>query len=187
MIEELTEAEARSQIDTNVFGALWITQAALPLLRKQGGGHILQVSSIGGIIAVPNLGIYHASKWALEGLSQSLSYEGAPFGIKVTLIEPGGFATDWEAPPRNGPRPLRRTTSSGPRPTQSSAPCLHRQGQVTRAPPPTQSSPWSMLSSRPCDSSSVSTRSTSPRKRMRSGSLPGSIGKTRPSPHTAPN
>lgn len=95
MIEEITEAEARAQIETNLFGALWVTQAALPIMREQGGGHILQVSSIGGIIAVPNLGIYHASKWALEGFSQSLHYEGAPFGIKVTLIEPGGFSTDW--------------------------------------------------------------------------------------------
>ncbi|PZR89299.1 MAG: short-chain dehydrogenase/reductase [Stutzerimonas stutzeri] len=95
MIEEITEAEARAQIETNVFGALWVTQAVLPIMREQGSGHILQVSSIGGVIAVPNLGIYHASKWALEGFSQSLHYEGAPFGIKVTLIEPGGFSTDW--------------------------------------------------------------------------------------------
>ncbi|MFF3170994.1 SDR family oxidoreductase [Streptomyces sp. NPDC057900] len=95
LVEELTEAEARAQLDTNLFGALWITQAALPLLREQGSGHILQVSSIGGISAFPLVGIYHASKWALEGISQALAQEVAPFGIKVTLIEPGGFATDW--------------------------------------------------------------------------------------------
>jgi len=94
-VEELSEAEAREQMETNLFGALWITQAALPLLRGQGGGHILQVSSIGGISAFPTVGIYHASKWALEGLSQSLAQEVAGFGIKVTLIEPGGYATDW--------------------------------------------------------------------------------------------
>lgn len=94
-IEELSEAEARDQIETNVFGALWVTQAALPYLRAQGSGHIIQVSSIGGITAFPLVGIYHASKWALEGLSQSLAQEVAPFGIKVTLIEPGGFSTDW--------------------------------------------------------------------------------------------
>jgi NAD(P)-dependent dehydrogenase (short-subunit alcohol dehydrogenase family) len=94
-IEELTEAEARAQIETNVFGALWVTQAALPFLRAQRSGHIIQVSSIGGVVAFQNVGIYHASKWALEGFSQSLAQEVAPFGIHVTLIEPGGFSTDW--------------------------------------------------------------------------------------------
>ncbi|WP_428342419.1 SDR family oxidoreductase [Mycobacterium sp.] len=94
-IEELSEADARDQIETNVFGALWVTQAALPYLRAQGSGHIIQVSSIGGITAFPNVGIYHASKWALEGFSQSLAQEVAPFGVHVTLIEPAGFSTDW--------------------------------------------------------------------------------------------
>jgi len=95
MIEEISEAEARDQIETNVFGSLWVTQAALPYLREQGSGHILQVSSIGGISAFPNIGIYNASKWALEAFSQSLAQEVADFGIKVTLIEPGGYSTDW--------------------------------------------------------------------------------------------
>lgn len=94
-IEELSEAEARAQIETNVFGALWITQAALPYLREQRSGHIIQVSSIGGISAFPNVGIYHASKWALEGFSQALAQEVESFGIHVTLVEPGGFSTDW--------------------------------------------------------------------------------------------
>ena len=95
LIEEISEDEARAQFETNVFGALWITQAALPYLRAQGSGHILQVSSIGGISAFPNVGIYNASKWALEGFSQALAQEVADFGIKVTLIEPGSFDTDW--------------------------------------------------------------------------------------------
>ncbi len=95
MVEELSEADAREQIETNVFGALWVTQAALPFLREQGAGHFLQVSSIGGISAFPGIGMYHASKWALEGFSQSLSQEVKGFGIHVTLIEPGGFSTDW--------------------------------------------------------------------------------------------
>ena len=94
-IEEITEAEARAQLETNVFGALWITQAALPYLREQRSGHIIQVSSIGGISAFPLVGIYHASKWALEGFSQSLAQEVESFGIHVTLVEPGGFSTDW--------------------------------------------------------------------------------------------
>ncbi|MGA2766478.1 MAG: SDR family oxidoreductase [Spirochaetia bacterium] len=94
-IEEISEAQARAQMETNFFGALWITQAALPYLRQQKGGHILQVSSIGGIVAFPGVGLYHASKWALEAFSDSLSQEVNQFGIKVTLIEPSGFSTDW--------------------------------------------------------------------------------------------
>jgi NAD(P)-dependent dehydrogenase (short-subunit alcohol dehydrogenase family) len=93
MVEELTEAEARAQLDTNLLGALWVTQAALPFLRARGAGHVLQVSSIGGITAFPGLGMYHASKWALEGLSQSLAQEVRQFGIHVTLVEPGAFDT----------------------------------------------------------------------------------------------
>jgi NAD(P)-dependent dehydrogenase (short-subunit alcohol dehydrogenase family) len=95
MVEELSEEECRAQVETNLFGALWVTQAALPFLREQGSGHVLQVSSIGGISAFPTVGIYHASKWALEGFSQALAQEVAGFGIKVTLIEPGGYSTDW--------------------------------------------------------------------------------------------
>jgi NAD(P)-dependent dehydrogenase (short-subunit alcohol dehydrogenase family) len=94
-IEEITEEQARAQIDANLFGALWVTQAALPILRAQGSGHILQVSSIGGIAAFPMLGLYNASKWALEAFSESLAQEVAAFGIKVTLVEPGPYGTDW--------------------------------------------------------------------------------------------
>jgi NAD(P)-dependent dehydrogenase (short-subunit alcohol dehydrogenase family) len=106
MVEELSEAEARNQIETNLFGALWITQAALPFMREQGSGHIIQVSSIGGISAFPTVGIYHASKWALEGLSQALAQEVAGFGIKVTLIEPGGYSTDWSGSSAGRATPL---------------------------------------------------------------------------------
>jgi NAD(P)-dependent dehydrogenase (short-subunit alcohol dehydrogenase family) len=95
MVEEISEQEIRAQLETNLLGALWVTQAALPYLREQGCGHILQVSSIGGISAFMNTGAYHASKWALEGLSQSLAQEVAGFGVKVTLIEPTGYSTDW--------------------------------------------------------------------------------------------
>jgi NAD(P)-dependent dehydrogenase (short-subunit alcohol dehydrogenase family) len=97
-IEELSEDDVRSQLETNLFGALWVTQAALPIMRTQGFGHIIQVSSIGGITAFPPVGAYHASKWALEGFSQALSQEVADFGIKVTLIEAGGYSTDWAGP-----------------------------------------------------------------------------------------
>jgi NAD(P)-dependent dehydrogenase (short-subunit alcohol dehydrogenase family) len=97
-IEEVSEQEARRQIETNLFGPLWVTKAALPILREQGSGHILQVSSIGGVHAFPTIGLYHASKWGLEGFSQSLAYELEDFGVKVTIVEPGGFATDWSGP-----------------------------------------------------------------------------------------
>ena len=98
MVEELTEDEVRAQLETNFFGALWVTQAALPIMRAQGSGHIIQVSSLGGITAFPAIGAYHASKWALEGFSQSLAQEVEGFGIHVTLIEPGAFTTDWIGP-----------------------------------------------------------------------------------------
>src|SRR6201999_4004536 len=98
MVEELSEQDIRDQLETNLLGALWITQAALPFMREQGSGHILQVSSIGGISAFPNVGMYHASKWGLEGFSQALAQEVAGFGIKVTLIEPTGYSTDWGGP-----------------------------------------------------------------------------------------
>jgi len=98
MVEEVSEQEARNQIETNLFGALWVTQAVLPYLREQGSGHIIQVSSIGGVCAFMNVGIYHASKWALEGISQSLAQEVAAFGINVTIVEPGAFSTDWAYP-----------------------------------------------------------------------------------------
>ena len=97
-IEEVSEEQARAQIETNLFGALWVTQAVLPILREQGSGHVIQVSSIGGVHAFPGIGLYHASKWGLEGFSQSLAGEVADLGVKVTLVEPGGFSTDWAGP-----------------------------------------------------------------------------------------
>ncbi|MGI4860020.1 MAG: SDR family oxidoreductase [Janthinobacterium lividum] len=97
-IEEVSEQEARAQIETNLFGALWVLQAALPIMREQKSGHLLSTSSIGGISAFPTVGIYHASKWGLEALNQSLAQEVADLGIKVTLIEPAGYTTDWSGP-----------------------------------------------------------------------------------------
>ena len=94
-VEEITEQQLRDQLETNLFGVFHVTQAVLPIMREQGSGHIIQISTVGGIAAFPTLGGYHASKWALEGLSESLAQEVAGFGIKVTLVEPGGFDTDW--------------------------------------------------------------------------------------------
>ncbi|MGQ4511117.1 SDR family NAD(P)-dependent oxidoreductase [Streptomyces sp. DW26H14] len=95
MAEEVTEEELRAQMETNFFGAVWVTQAVLPVMRAQRGGHILQVTSEGGVRAFPGIGAYHASKWALEGLSESLAQEVAAFGVHVTNVEPGPYATDW--------------------------------------------------------------------------------------------
>ncbi|MEV4888705.1 SDR family NAD(P)-dependent oxidoreductase [Nonomuraea sp. NPDC055795] len=92
-IEELTERELRDQFETNLFGAVWVLQAVLPHLREQGSGHIVQLSSVAGLVAMPLGGAYQASKWALEALNETLAREVAGFGIKVTVIEPAGFAT----------------------------------------------------------------------------------------------
>ncbi|KAA0992722.1 oxidoreductase [Dyadobacter aurulentus] len=95
-IEELTDAESRSNFDVNVFGTLNVIRQALPQLRKQRSGHILNISSIAGITGnFPGWGIYCATKFAVEGLSESLATEVAPFGIKVTLVEPGYFRTNF--------------------------------------------------------------------------------------------
>jgi len=94
-VEELDEQAARDIIDANLFGTLWITQAALPILREQRSGHIIQLSSALGIYSFPTVGIYSASKFAVEGLSEALSQEVKGFGIDVTLVEPNGYATDF--------------------------------------------------------------------------------------------
>ena len=94
-IEETSEKEAREQMETNFFGLLWLSQAVLPVMRKQGHGHIIQLSSVLGLVTLPVLGLYNASKFAVEGLSETLATEVKGFGINITLIEPNGFATDW--------------------------------------------------------------------------------------------
>jgi len=92
-VEELSEQEMRDQLETNVFGALWVVQAVLPHLREQRSGHIFQLSSAAGLMAMPLGAAYHVSKWALEGMNEALAKEVAEVGIKVTIIEPGGYAT----------------------------------------------------------------------------------------------
>lgn len=94
-VEETSEEEARNQMETNFFGLLWLTQAVLPVMREQKKGHIIQVSSFLGLVTIPVLGLYNASKFAVEGLSESLAAEVKGFGIDITLLEPNGYATDW--------------------------------------------------------------------------------------------
>jgi NAD(P)-dependent dehydrogenase (short-subunit alcohol dehydrogenase family) len=183
MVEELSEQEARAQIETNLFGALWVTQAALPSLREQGGGHIIQVSSIGGISAFPNIGMYHASKWALEGLSQALSQEVAAFGIKVTLIEPGGYDTDW------GGSSARRTTplpAYDPVRKQAAEQRAYRVASLGK-PEATRQAILQVVDAerRRCASSSATDHSASPRPTTSHGWRPGASGKGCPSRHRA--
>ena len=94
-IEEASENEFMPMFDTNVFGLLRVTRAVLPGMRQQGSGHILNLSSIGGLIATPGLGYYNATKFAVEGISEALTGELQPLGIRVTVVEPGPFRTDF--------------------------------------------------------------------------------------------
>ncbi|GII82340.1 short-chain dehydrogenase/reductase [Sphaerisporangium siamense] len=94
MVEEFTEAEARAQFEVNFFGALWVSQAVLPHLRARGAGHIVQISSIAALGGFPSTGMYSASKFALEGMSEALAMEAATFGVKLSIVQPGGYWTD---------------------------------------------------------------------------------------------
>ncbi|HET6554444.1 MAG TPA: oxidoreductase [Dyella sp.] len=97
-VEEGSDDDFRAQMETNFFGTVNVTRAALPVLRRQRSGHIVQFSSIGGRIGVPGMAAYQSAKWAVEGFSEVLAKEVSAFGIKVTLVEPGGFRTDWGGP-----------------------------------------------------------------------------------------
>jgi NAD(P)-dependent dehydrogenase (short-subunit alcohol dehydrogenase family) len=94
-VEDSDIGDFRAQIDTNFFGVVHVSKAVLPILRRQRSGHIIQVSSLGGRIATVGLGAYQSAKWAVGGFSTCLAQEVAPFGIKVTVLEPGGIRTDW--------------------------------------------------------------------------------------------
>lgn len=94
-IEESEDQEVRRMFEINVFGLANITKAVLPVMRKQKSGHIVNIASIGGLVGFPGVGFYNATKFAVDGLSESLSKEVAPLGIKVTIVAPSGFRTDW--------------------------------------------------------------------------------------------
>ncbi|QXE39017.1 SDR family NAD(P)-dependent oxidoreductase [Streptomyces sp. GMY02] len=94
-VEDVTDADFRAQIDTNFYGVYYVTKAAVPILREQGSGHIVQISSSGGRMTTPGLAAYQSAKWAVAGFSEVLSRELAPLGVRVTVIEPGGLRTDW--------------------------------------------------------------------------------------------
>jgi NAD(P)-dependent dehydrogenase (short-subunit alcohol dehydrogenase family) len=94
-VEEVSEEQARGVMDTNFFGLLWLTQAVLPIMRAQKSGHIIQVASVLGLVTWPTIGLYNASKYAVEGLSETLAQEVKDFGVHVTVVEPGPYATDF--------------------------------------------------------------------------------------------
>lgn len=94
-IEEVRQTEVRAQFETNFFGALNMIQAVLPQMRNQRFGHIVNISSVGGFSGFAGFGIYNGTKFALEGISEALALEVAPLGIRVTIVEPGAFRTDW--------------------------------------------------------------------------------------------
>jgi NAD(P)-dependent dehydrogenase (short-subunit alcohol dehydrogenase family) len=125
-IEEGDDADFRAQMETNFYGVANVTRAALPVLRTQRSGHIIQISSIGGRVGSPGLAAYQSAKWAVEGFSEVLSKEVAPLGIKVTIVEPGGFRTDWAGssmtihpPARTMPRALHPCSNTARRIGQS--------------------------------------------------------------------
>ena len=96
-VEHTAVAEAKAQLETNFWGAVRVVQAVLPVMRRQGGGRIVLVSSIGGVVAIPFQAFYSASKFAMEGFGEALAYEVAPFGITVTMVQPGNVKTDFTA------------------------------------------------------------------------------------------
>ena len=95
--EEVTDDQIRRQIDTNLIGSIQVIRAAIPFLREQGGGRVIQLASMGGQITFPNLSLYHATKWAVEGFVESVAQEVAPFGIEFTIVEPGMARTNFGA------------------------------------------------------------------------------------------
>ncbi|MGJ9425888.1 SDR family NAD(P)-dependent oxidoreductase [Nesterenkonia halotolerans] len=106
-IEEVSEQDARSIIDTDLFGPMWLSQAALPVMRKQEAGHIVQISTVGAVGAMPTLGLYNAAKWGLEGWTEAMAAEVAAFGIRVTIVQPGSIDTDWAGGSMRFATPMR--------------------------------------------------------------------------------
>lgn len=93
--EEVSEDEARAIVETNMLGPLWLCQAAVPIMRARGAGHIVQISTVGAVGTMPLLGLYNSSKWGLEAFSEAMAAEVREFGIRVSLIQPGALDTDW--------------------------------------------------------------------------------------------
>ncbi|MBB4661852.1 SDR family NAD(P)-dependent oxidoreductase [Conexibacter arvalis] len=136
-VEEFGEQEARAAMEVNFFGALWVTQAVAPHLRAQGDGRLLQISSVGGVASGPTAGLYSAGKFALEGMSEALAQELAPFGVRVTIVEPGGYWTDLYrsglryARPLDAYAPLREAPADGVPESKDSEPEVAAEAVMT--------------------------------------------------------
>jgi NAD(P)-dependent dehydrogenase (short-subunit alcohol dehydrogenase family) len=94
-VEEVAEQDARAIVDTNLLGPLWLSQAVIPIMRAQGSGHIVQISTVGAVGTMPMLGLYNTTKWGLEAFSEAMAGEVRAFGIRVSLVEPSALDTDW--------------------------------------------------------------------------------------------
>ncbi|MEV5752339.1 SDR family NAD(P)-dependent oxidoreductase [Actinoallomurus sp. NPDC052308] len=130
-IEDADFDDFRAQVDTNLFGVVRLTRAALPVMRAQRAGRIIQVSSVGGRLATPGLGAYQTAKWAVGGFSSVLAGEVASLGIKVTVLEPGGMRTDWAGSSMRI-APIRPEYAE----TVGRTAAMHGNGQVTMASDP---------------------------------------------------
>jgi len=128
-IEDVDEADFRAQLETNFFGVFHVTRAVLPVMRNQKAGHVIQISSIGGRLGSAGLGAYQSAKWAVEGFTEVLLREVGPLGIKATLVEPGGFGTDWAG------SSMRSDEPSEPYKATVGAFAAHRQSGVARGDP----------------------------------------------------
>jgi NAD(P)-dependent dehydrogenase (short-subunit alcohol dehydrogenase family) len=129
-VEDVTLEDFRRQIDTNFFGVVNVTKAVLPVLREQGAGHIIQISSIGGRLATPGLSAYQSAKWAVGGFSSVLAAEVKPLGIRVTVLEPGGMETDWAGSSMHVP-----PVSEPYRPTVGASAAMHNSEAVALGDP----------------------------------------------------
>ena len=177
-IEDITAEDFREQLDANLLGVVNVTKAALPVLRAQGGGRIIQVSSVGGRLATPGLAAYQAAKWAVGGFSEVLARETAPLGVKVTVLEPGGMQTDWAG------SSMRVTPVSEPyQPTVGAMAELH--DGIGQAPPsatrprsPRSCSRWPRWTSRRSGSSSAARPTPTPPRPPRPAPSPTPPGAT---------
>jgi NAD(P)-dependent dehydrogenase (short-subunit alcohol dehydrogenase family) len=120
-VEEVLEDEVRDVIDTNLLGTLWVTQAAIPIMREQGGGHLIQITSGGGVISWPMNGVYQSSKFGIEGMSESVAQETAHFGLKVTIAQVGHMSDTG----------MGRTAASKGAPIAAYAPAREMMGKVS--------------------------------------------------------
>jgi NAD(P)-dependent dehydrogenase (short-subunit alcohol dehydrogenase family) len=134
-IEEGEDREVRAMFETNVFGLIDMTKAVLPIMRTQGNGLIVNVSSIGGLTSFPATGYYHGTKYAVEGISESLAAEVAPLGIKVLIVEPGPFRTNWAGPSikQSATQIDAYAGTAGERRKQTAARSGHQAGDPVRA------------------------------------------------------